>query len=94
MEIKSINISRSEYGPNKGMFEARIQLKGNTSYNTDIAFGIPDEQLLPIVQIIEVAVAENMRKSAEEFTAAVSASLEHKAATAIVDHTDKSNVDD
>lgn len=87
MEIKSIDISRIEYGENKGKYKAAISLTGGQSYPADINIGIPDEALLPIVSIIQHAVAESMRRSAEEFTASVQASLQHEPATAVLENT-------
>ena len=85
MEIESISISKQTYGPNMGKFQANISLKGGSTYPADIKIGIPVEALLPIVSIIEQAVAESMRRSAEEFTAAVQTSLEHKEAVAVLE---------
>lgn len=86
MEIKSIDISRNEYGADKGRFTARISLKGGSSYPADINIGIPDEALQPIVNIIQQAVVESMARSAQEFADSVALSLEHKKADAVIEH--------
>lgn len=75
MEIVSINITKADYGANRGQFNAAIKLKGGRDYPADINIGIPPDALSPIVGIIQQVTVESMARSAAEFAENVAASL-------------------
>jgi hypothetical protein len=75
MEIRNITIDKPEYGTDKGVFRARVTMKGGSTYPADITIQIPEEMLQPIVDIVAQATVATMQRSTEEMQSAVAAQL-------------------